>query len=60
MPSYFLYSEKHEVLETSDLAWLKKAFRNTEFIGFPEGHMFPMEAPEKAANIIKQLVMRTE
>lgn len=56
MPSYFVYSAHKEVLQDADLAWLKKNFTRTKLIEFDGGHMFPMEQPAEAAQLIRSLI----
>ena len=52
-----IYSQKMEVLKFLDLQWLKKSFPGFKQIGFPGGHLFPLEAPEKLGNLIQSLLI---
>ena len=56
MPSYFIYSAHHSVLQAKDIETLKRKFVNTQFISFEGGHLFPFEQPEKTAELIKTLI----
>ena len=56
MPSYFIYSSKHEVLQPKDIKWLQKKYINTEFISFDGGHLFPLEKPKATADLIMKLI----
>ena len=47
-----IYSQKMEVLKHLDLQWWKKSFPGFKQIGFPGGHLFPLEAPEKLGTLI--------
>lgn len=56
-PSHFVYAGRREVLRDDDLAWLKKAFAHTEFAEMSDaGHMFPMQEPERSAELIRQII----
>lgn len=56
MPSYFIYSSKHEVLQPKDIEWLQKKYINTKFISFDGGHLFPLEKPKVTADLIMKLI----
>ncbi len=51
-----IYSQKMEVLKHLDLQWWKKSFPGFKQIGFPGGHLFPLEAPEKLGNLIQSIL----
>lgn len=57
MPSHFIYSNQYNVLWKSDIRWLKKLLKSTTFIEFDGGHLFPMEQPEKLAELLKTLIV---
>ena len=50
-----IYSQKMEVLKHLDLQWWKKSFPGFKQIGFPGGHLFPLEAPEQLRNLIQSI-----
>ena len=50
-----IYSQKMEVLKYLDLQWWKRSFPGFKQIGFPGGHLFPLEAPEKLGNLIQSI-----
>ena len=52
-----IYSQKMEVLKHLDLQWWKKSFPGFKQIGFPGGHLFPLEAPEQLGNLIQSLLI---
>ena len=52
-----IYSQKMEVLKHLDLQWWKKSFPGFKQIGFPGGHLFPLEAPEKLGNLIQSILI---
>ena len=52
-----IYSQKMEVLKHLDLQWWEKNFSGFKQIGFPEGHLFPLEAPEQLGNLIQSLLI---
>ena len=52
-----IYSQKMEVLKYLDLQWWKKSFPGFKQIGFPGGHLFPLEAPEKLGNLIQSILI---
>ena len=52
-----IYSPKIEVLKHLDLKWWKKSFPGFKQIGFPGGHLFPLEAPEKLGNLIQSILI---
>ncbi len=56
VPSYFLYATTHQVLQPNDVEWLKRALKSTTFLPIEGGHMFPLEQPEHAAALLKQLI----
>ena len=45
--SVLIFSQKMEVLKHLDLQWWKKSFPGFKQIGFPGGHLFQLDAPEK-------------
>ena len=58
IPSQFIYSNQHKVLSPKDIQWLKTNLNQTEFISFDGGHLFPLEQPEKTADLIKSLIIK--
>ena len=52
-----IYSQKMEVLKHLDLQWWKKFFPGFKQVGFPEGHLFSLEAPEKPGNLIQSILI---
>lgn len=59
IPSHFIYSSYYNVLWKMDINWLKSRLQGTEFIKFDGGHLFPMEKPELAGDLIKNLIATT-
>jgi len=58
VPSYYLYSNRFEIGSPASIEELKRIFSTTEFIPVDAGHMFPMEQPEAAAALIKELIVK--
>jgi pimeloyl-ACP methyl ester carboxylesterase len=58
IPSHFIYSNQHKVLSPKDIQWLKPALVDTQFIEFDGGHLFPLEQPNKTAQLIKSLIIK--
>lgn len=58
MPSFFIYSSEYTVLNKKDLKTLQNKFANTEFIEFEGGHLFPLETPKNAGDLIKSLILK--
>lgn len=56
IPSFFIYSSSHQVLQPADIEANKRVFDNTTFIPADGGHMFPLEKPEDTATIIKSII----
>lgn len=56
MPSYFIYSAQHTVLQQKDIEALKHKFINTQFVPFEGGHLFPLEKPKETAELIQNLI----
>jgi pimeloyl-ACP methyl ester carboxylesterase len=56
VPSWFVYATKHGVLPQKDLAWNRRYFSKTVFLPFEAGHMFPLEQPEKTAQLVKEII----
>ncbi|MEM6263232.1 MAG: hypothetical protein AAGI38_12040, partial [Bacteroidota bacterium] len=54
--SHFIYSAKWEVLKEKDVNWLKGRYHSTSFYPFDAGHMFPLEQPKEAAQLVKQIL----
>ena len=52
-----MHSQKMEVLKHLDLQWWKKSFPGFKQIGFPGGHLFPLEAPEQLGNLIQSILI---
>ena len=46
-----------KVLKHLDLQWWKKSFPEFKQIGFPVGHLFPLEAPEKLGNLLQSILI---
>tara|TARA_R110000744_G_scaffold67435_2_gene137531 strand:- start:112 stop:891 length:780 start_codon:yes stop_codon:yes gene_type:complete len=58
VPSFYLYSNRFEIGSAASIEEHKKRFKQTEFIAVDAGHMFPMEQPEKTAQLVKDLIKR--
>ena len=56
VPVSFIYSNKFEVISKTDIFYLKTVMKNTQFILFNGGHLFPLEQPEKTAELIQSLI----
>ncbi|MEC7131326.1 MAG: hypothetical protein VXW68_05595, partial [SAR324 cluster bacterium] len=52
-----IYLQKKEVLKHLDLQWWKKSSLGFKQIGFPGGHLFPLEAPKKLGNLIQSILI---
>ncbi|MEZ4885861.1 MAG: alpha/beta hydrolase [Chitinophagales bacterium] len=56
-PTYFIHATKHGVLRPKDLQYLKQTFSPpATFIPFEGGHLFPLEAPEKTAQLLQSII----
>jgi pimeloyl-ACP methyl ester carboxylesterase len=51
-----IYSKRPDVLAPSDLKWWKRRFKQFQFLPFEGGHLFPMENPQKLAQLLDQLI----
>ncbi len=58
MPCHFMYSGHYKVLWKTDIRWLKNRLLGAEFVSFDGGHLFPLEQPEKTAEVIKSLLQK--
>ena len=58
IPSYYLYATSHSVTSKKNIRYLTKKLPTTQFIPIQGGHMFPMEAPEKTAHLIRNLLCK--
>ncbi|MCY4418319.1 MAG: alpha/beta hydrolase [Cytophagales bacterium] len=56
VPSYYIYADSHQSLSDSDIQACQKLFPEITFLPFPGGHMFPMENPEKLAELLKKIL----
>ena len=56
VPAYFIYSNKFTVLSKIDLFYLKMVMKNTKFISFDGGHLFPLEKPKETAELISSII----
>lgn len=56
VPSYYLYSNRFEIGSPESILELQQKFHKTEFIPIDAGHMFPMEQPERTAELVKRLI----
>ncbi len=56
IPSFFVYSTEYQVLSKTDVSWLKRNLKATRFIPFQAGHMFPLEEPQKTADLLNELM----
>lgn len=50
-----LFGETSDLFWKSDVAWWKRALPNFQLIPFPGGHLFPLEQPDKTAELINSL-----
>lgn len=56
VPTSLIYSNKYSVLQPPDLSAIQKSFPKIELIEFDGGHLFPLEQPEKVAEVLKGLI----
>ncbi len=57
VPTDFLAGEHSDVLQASDLAFMRKAF-GMRIHTFPGSHLFPLESPVATASFIQELLSR--
>jgi len=58
VPSHYLHAAKKGIVSPEEIAnYHQKAFTDTGFISVDAGHMFPVEMPEKTADMIKRLIL---
>ncbi len=56
VPTSLIYSNKYSVLERPDLAAIEKSFPEIEMKEFKGGHLFPLEQPERVAEMLKDMI----
>lgn len=56
IPSFLVYGKYSDVLRKDDIQSLKKMLPNTTFIEFDGGHLFPLEQPEKTAELLREII----
>lgn len=57
IPAHYLYATKGDTLALKSLSVYKKRFPDFKFHEWKGGHMFPLEAPEEVATLIKSLIL---
>lgn len=53
-----IYGETSDLFWKSDVAWWKRALPNFELIPFSGGHLFPLEQPDKTADLINSILTK--
>ncbi len=58
IPAYLIYGTQSDVLGKEDIQSLKRTFPTMEFIAMEGGHLFPLEQPEKTAELILSILAK--
>ncbi len=58
IPSFYIYAMHGDIADTRQISKVKPLFRNTKFIAFDGGHLFPLEHTEKCAKEILTIIAK--
>lgn len=60
VPHSFIYSNQYKTLQRNDIKWWKSSFKAMKFHEFDGGHLFPLEKPQTAAQLIKEIIAKEQ